>query len=226
MQEYNIEKPIEIEDNIFYYKKGYCLYTELISSNYLYLINSGKVGVYNVINSKVVTRAIYSSNNLVDGYIPDITYQPLSTTTVVLEDSKIKLLNKEEFISIVSNVNSLRPYYLQIICTKIRNSILKVMALNSNDTLMKILITIYYILRTEILFMNKEINTIKLIYKVSDIDTIIGVNNAETVRDELKKLHSVNIDKDDYINILDINNFIKDYRTYKKRLSIKNHYNN
>lgn len=187
MSEYDFPKPVEIDDNVFHYKKGYCLYTELMSSNYLYLINSGKVGVYNVVNSQLVTRAIYSSNNLIDGYIPDIIYQPLSTTTVALEDSKIKLLSKEEFISIVANVNSLRPYYFKIICTKIRNNIFKVMALNSNDLFMKILITIYYIVRTEILFLNKDVNNIDLLYKVHDIITIIGYNKADAVRNELKK---------------------------------------
>ena len=115
MSEYNIENPIKIEDNVFYYKKGYCLYTELMSSDYLYIINSGKVGIYNIVNSKLVTRAIYSSNNVIDGSSPDINYQALSTTTVVLEDSKIRLLKKEEFIPIITNVNSLRPYYLKIV---------------------------------------------------------------------------------------------------------------
>ncbi|ADG70482.1 cyclic nucleotide-binding domain-containing protein [Brachyspira murdochii] len=222
MKEYNLPEPEAIEDNIFYYKKGYCLYTEFMASNYLYLINSGKVGVYNVINSKLVTRAIYSSNNLIDGYIPDITYQPLSTTTIVLEDSKIKLLKKEEFISIVANVNSLRPYYLQIICTKIRNSVLKVMALSSKDIFMKLLITIYYIVRTESLFLNKDVNTAKLLYKLQDIAAVIGYNNdINMIKNELKKIRFISIDDENYIHILDINNFIKEYEIYKKRLSLK-----
>lgn len=225
MSEYNLPDPVEIDDNVFYCKKGYCLYTEIMASNYLYLINSGKVGVYNVVNSQLVTRAIYSSNNLVDGYMPDIIYQPLSTTTVVLEDSKIKLLSKEEFISIVANVNSLRPYYFKIICTKIRNNIFKVMALNRNDLFMKILITIYYIVRTEILFLSKEVNNIDLLYKVHDIVTIIGYNKIDAVRNELKKINAISIDEEDYIHILDINEIIKEYEIYKKRLSLKNHYN-
>ncbi|WP_304354514.1 cyclic nucleotide-binding domain-containing protein [Brachyspira innocens] len=225
MREYSLPEPEAMEDNVFFYKKGYCLYTELMAGNYLYIINSGKVGVYNVVNSKLVTRAIYSSNNLIDGYMPDINYQPLSTTTIVLEDSKIKLLKKEEFISIVANINSLRPYYLKIICTKIRNSVLKVMALNSQDIFMKLLITMYYIVRTETLFTNKEINTADLLYKLQDISVVIGHNDINIVKSELKKIHYISVDDNDYIHVLDINNFIKEYETYKKRFSLKSHHN-
>ena len=224
MSEYNIENPIKIEDNVFYYKKGYCLYTELMSSDYLYIINSGKVGIYNIVNSKLVTRAIYSSNNVIDGSAPYINYQPLSTTTVVLEDSKIRLLKKEEFIPIITNVNSLRPYYLKIVSTKIRNNVLKVMALNTNDISIKLLITIYYILRTETLF-SKETNSVDLLYKISDIAAIIGYDNTTVIRNELKKIHSLTIDDDDYIHAGNIASIIREYETHKKVISIKSHHN-
>ena len=223
MSEYNIENPIKIEDNVFYYKKGYCLYTELMSSDYLYIINSGKVGIYNIVNSKLVTRAIYSSNNVIDGSAPYINYQPLSTTTVVLEDSKIRLLKKEEFIPIITNVNSLRPYYLKIVSTKIRNNVLKVMALNTNDISIKLLITIYYILRTETLF-SKETNSVDLLYKISDIAAIIGYDNTTVIRNELKKIHSLTIDDDDYIHAGNIASIIREYETHKKVISIKSHH--
>ena len=224
MSEYNIENPIKIEDNVFYYKKGYCLYTELMSSDYLYIINSGKVGIYNIVNSKLVARAIYSSNNVIDGSAPYINYQPLSTTTVVLEDSKIRLLKKEEFIPIITNVNSLRPYYLKIVSTKIRNNVLKVMALNTNDISIKLLITIYYILRTETLF-SKETNSVDLLYKISDIAAIIGYDNTTVIRNELKKIHSLTIDDDDYIHAGNIASIIREYETHKKVISIKSHHN-
>ena len=221
MQEYNIEEPTEMEDNIFHYKKGYCLYSELRASNYIYLINSGKIGIYNIVNSKLVTRSIYSSNNIIDGYAPDINYQALSTAAVVLEDSKIKLLKKEDVMSMIFNVNSLRLYYMKIVSTKIRNNILKVMALNANDISIKLYITIYYILKTETLF-SKEINSVDLLYKVNDIAAIIGYNNAAAVKHELKKINSLSI-YDDYIHVLNINNFIKEYETHKKILMSKNY---
>ncbi|WP_297277843.1 cAMP-binding protein, partial [uncultured Brachyspira sp.] len=221
MHEYKIEEPTEMEDNIFHYKKGYCLYSELRASNYIYLINSGKIGIYNIVNSKLVTRSIYSSNNIIDGYAPDINYQALSTAAVVLEDSKIKLLKKEDVMSMIFNVNSLRLYYLKIVSTKIRNNILKVMALNANDISIKLYITIYYILKTETLF-SKEINSVDLLYKVNDIAAIIGYNNAAAVKHELKKINSLSI-YDDYIHVLNINNFIKEYETHKKILMSKNY---
>ena len=171
----------------------------------------------------MVTRVIYSNNNIIDGYRPDIDYQALLTTTVVLQDSKIKLLKRKDFMSMIVNVNSLRSYYLKIISTKIRNNILKVMALNTNDISIKLFITIYYILKTEILF-TKGINSVDLLYKVNDIATIIGYNNIEIVKNELKKINSISI-HDDYIHILNIDNFIKDYNTHKKILISKNYGN-
>ena len=124
-------------------------------------------------------------------------------------------------MSMIFNVNSLRLYYLKIVSTKIRNNILKVMALNANDISIKLYITIYYILKTETLF-SKEINSVDLLYKVNDIAAIIGYNNAAAVKHELKKINSLSI-YDDYIHVLNINNFIKEYETHKKILMSKNY---
>ena len=55
--------------------------------------------------------------------------------------------------------------------------------------------------------------------------TIIGYNKIDAVRNELKKINAISIDEEDYIHILDINEIIKEYEIYKKRLSLKNHYN-
>ncbi|WP_297277964.1 cyclic nucleotide-binding domain-containing protein [uncultured Brachyspira sp.] len=46
-----ISEPTAMGNNTFSYKKGYCIYTELEASNKLYIIQSGKVGIYNIINS-------------------------------------------------------------------------------------------------------------------------------------------------------------------------------
>ncbi|WP_258075092.1 hypothetical protein [Brachyspira murdochii] len=96
------------------------------------------------------------------------------------------------------------------------------MALSSKDIFMKLLITIYYIVRTESLFLNKDVNTAKLLYKLQDIAAVIGYNNdINMIKNELKKIRFISIDDENYIHILDINNFIKEYEIYKKRLSLK-----
>ncbi|WP_269769160.1 hypothetical protein [Brachyspira murdochii] len=41
------------------------------------------------------------------------------------------------------------------------------------------------------------------------------------IKNELKKIRFISIDDENYIHILDINNFIKEYEIYKKRLSLK-----
>ena len=93
-----ISEPTAMGNNTFSYKKGYCIYTELEASNKLYIIQSGKVGIYNIINSHQITRAIYSESNIIDGYKPIGKYQALSTSAIILEDSLIKVLEREELL--------------------------------------------------------------------------------------------------------------------------------
>ena len=204
-----IEEPLTKKDNVFHYKKGYCLYTELEGSDQLYIIKSGKIGIYNVVNLHQITRSIYSKNTIIDGYNPVMGYQPLSTSAVILEDSVIKVLKKEELLDIIENDNSIKLYYVKMLSMKIRNTILKIIVLNTNDMQAKLLITLYYITKTETLPNN--IDSIKLPYKVNDIKTMLNIKNEEIVKKELNKIRAISISDDNYINIVDIRSFIAEY---------------
>ncbi len=216
-----IEEPSEKRDNIFRYKKGYCLYTELEGSDRLYIIKSGKIGIYNVVNLHQITRAIYSKNSIIDGYNPVLEYQPLSTCAVILENSVIKVLKKEELLDIMEKDNSIKLYYIKMISIKIRNTILKIMALNTDEILSKLIITLYYILKTEII--SEDVNFVHLLYSIHDIQTIINISDIKSVERELAKIRSVQISEDNRINITDIKGFIIEYKNCIHRITNMHH---
>ncbi|ACN85097.1 cyclic nucleotide-binding domain-containing protein [Brachyspira hyodysenteriae] len=217
-----IDEPLEKKDNVFHYKKGYCLYTELEGSDKLYIIKSGKIGIYNVVNLHQITRSIYSKNNIIDGYNPVLEYQPLSTSAIVLEDSVIKVLKKEELLSIIENDNSIKLYYIKMLSMKIRNTILKIIAINTDDISAKLLITLYYIVKTEKL--PKNIDYMNLPYKINDIKTILNLKNDEIIKKELNKIKSISISDDDHINITDIKSFMIEYKNAINRVTNMYHH--
>ena len=62
------EKPEHINRTTFKFKKGYCLYSEIDSSNHIYIIMSGKVGIYSILNEKQTIRTVYSNGYIINGY--------------------------------------------------------------------------------------------------------------------------------------------------------------
>ncbi|ASJ22249.1 cyclic nucleotide-binding domain-containing protein [Brachyspira hampsonii] len=217
-----IEEPQKNDDNVYYYKKGYCLYTELEYTNKLYIIKSGEIGIYNIVNLGQVTRAIYSKNNMIDGYKPVLQYQPLSTCAVALEDSYIKVLTKKELINITENDPELSLYYIKMVSVKIRNTILKLMVLSVDDLLSKLLITLYYMLKTEIL--PEDVNSVNLLYTLNDIKTLMNIKDVKLIERELNRVRGVSVSSDGYINITDIKSLIIEYRNCINRLSNTHHH--
>ncbi|CRF32297.1 cAMP-binding protein [Brachyspira suanatina] len=217
-----IEEPLAKKENVFHYKKGYCLYTELEGSDKLYLIKSGKIGIYNIVNLKQITRSIYSKNSIIDGYNPILEYQPLSTSAIILEDSVIKVLKKEELLNVIENDNSIKLYYIKMLSMKIRNTILKIIAINTDDMLAKILITLYYIVKTETLPNN--IDHIDLPYNINDIKTMLNIRDNEIIKKELNKIKTISISDNNYINITNIKGFIMEYKNSINRVTNMNHH--
>lgn len=216
-----IEEPKKINNNLYKYKKGYCIYTELEYTDKVYIIESGKVGIYNIVNLEQVTRAIYSKNHMIDGYQPILSYQPLSTCAVILEDSTIKVLTKDELISIMENDQSVELYYSKMVCMKIRNTILKIIVLNTDDILAKILITLYYILKTETI--PEGSNSINLLYTLNDIKTIINFKDTQILKKEFNKIRGAQISANNYINIVDIKAFFIEYKNCMNRIANIHH---
>ena len=205
--------PSTFTSNIFLYKKGSCLYTEFKPSNYLYVILPGRIGIYSIINGNLLLKDIYKKNYVIDGYEPKLEYKPLFTTAVALETSYIKILKKEEFIEMLINDRQLRLYHIKMMSMKIINVLSKIKAIEEEKMIFKLFILISASIKIDTLF--DEQNTLVIAYTINDIKNSINIS-VEDIIENLKKIKSIEIIKDKYIRIIDINDFFKEYHEYQK----------
>ena len=213
------EEPENIEENIYKYKKGCCLYTELQGSDYLYIIKYGQIGVYNIFDSKQVTRRILTTNDVLNGYNPISKNKYISTTAIALKDSIIELIKKEDAITLVESDKNLRLYFVKIMSMRIYGTISRIRAFNANNTVSKFVIIIEALIKTELLF--KSTNKITFPYNINDICSMIAVDYKENLENEITKIKAINISDEGYIIVNNIDEFYKEYEIYKQRNSYK-----
>ena len=211
-----IEEPELIDNNVYKYKKGYCLYTELKSSDYLYIIKYGKIGVYNIFNSKQVTRRVAIDRDIINGYEPTSKNQALSTTAVILQDSIIQSIKREEVLNLIYIDKSIRLYLVKIMSMRIYSTILRIKAFNTNKISNKFIIIIDALIKTELLF--KDIKRIEFPYNINDICSIIGVDYDEGIENEIGKIKSLVVSENGNLIINDIDEFYEEYNLYSHRI--------
>ncbi|WP_028328510.1 cyclic nucleotide-binding domain-containing protein [Brachyspira alvinipulli] len=214
-----LEMPEKLDENIYKYKKGFCLYTELQSNDYLYIIKNGEIGVYNIFDSKQVTRRILSDNDILNGYKPILKEQQLYTTAIVLKDSIIQLAKKEELMDLVVNDRTLRLYFVKMMSMRVYGTISRIRAFNSNNTITRFVIIIEALVKTELLF--KNLDRITFPYNINDICSMIGVKYSSDIDDDIKKIKALDISNDGYLIVTDIEEFYKEYDIYKQRSTYK-----
>ncbi|MCZ9967175.1 cyclic nucleotide-binding domain-containing protein [Brachyspira hyodysenteriae] len=211
-----VEEPENIEANIYKYKKGYCLYTELQSKDYLYIIKYGKIGVYNIFDSKQITRRVLSTDDVLNGYSPiSKSNKYLSTTAIVLEDSIIQLVKKEDVMNLVESDRTLRLYFVKMMSMRIYSTISRIRSFNANKVVSKFVIIIEALIKNELLF--KNINKIKFPYNINDICSMIGVEYKKNIEHEILKIKSLDISDDGYLIVNDVESFYEEYEIYKQR---------
>lgn len=208
-----IEEPAEITKGIFNYKKGSCIFSELNPNNHIYIIKSGVVGVYSYFNGKVLTRMIYSDNDIF-GYKDLLGKKLINTTAVVLEDAIIKVLDKKEFDNMIHTDKAVRMYLIKIMSLRVHNTISRIKAININNIRLKILTVIEALVKLELMF--KRTNYISLLYTIDDILTMVFLNYNDYIEREIKKIKSIKITNNRNIIINNVNNFFKEYERYKK----------
>lgn len=213
------EEPEKLDNNIYKYKKGFCLYTELQGTDNLYVIKHGQVGIYNIFDSKLVTRRILSTNDVVNGYTPVTKNKSLSTTAIILQDSIIELIKKEDAMNLVQYDKTLRLYYVKMMSMRIYSTISRIRAFNANNIVSKFVIIIEALIKNELLF--KTLNKIQFPYNINDICTIIGVEYNPNIENEISKIKGLTILDGEYIAINNIDDFYKEYEIYKQRNSYK-----
>ncbi|WPC24220.1 cyclic nucleotide-binding domain-containing protein [Brachyspira hyodysenteriae] len=205
--------PSMFTSNILLYKKGSCLYTEFKPSNHLYIILSGRIGIYNIINGKLLLKDIYKKNFVLDGYEPKLEYKPLLTSAVALETSYIKIVSREEFIEMLINDKQLRSYHVKMMSMKVINILSRIKSIEEKNKILKLFIFISALLKMETLF--DDINTTVLTYTIYDIENSINLEKSDIINN-LKKIKSIEILNDKYIRIININDFFMEYHEYQK----------
>ena len=213
-----IEEPKEISKGVFNYKKGSCIFAETSLSEHIYIIKSGTVGVYSYFNGRIITRVIYSENDIF-GYKDIFGKKLVSTTVMAIEDSIIKVVDKKEFESMIHIDKSIRVYLIKMMSARTYNTILRIKAINTSNIILKILTVIEGLVKLELLF--KRTNYISLIYTIDDILSMVFINDSDYVEREIKKIKSINITNEKNIIISNVKNFFKEYDRYKKRNSDK-----
>ncbi|CRF32711.1 Crp/Fnr family transcriptional regulator [Brachyspira suanatina] len=208
-----IEKPTRIEENVYSVKKGYCLYTEIEPSSYTYIIRSGKVGIYSIIDSKAVVRSIYSSNYIINYYKPVLDYKPLFTTAIVLEDSVIEIIEKDLMNNIINRNNKFINSYIKSTAAKINNIILKIKALSAKELNEKLIILIYSFIKMDTLFEKNK--NVRLYYSINDIKNILNIDTPNNeIFQLLEQMKYMRIDKSENITINNYENFFREYENY------------
>ncbi|WP_295162530.1 cyclic nucleotide-binding domain-containing protein [uncultured Brachyspira sp.] len=214
-----MEEAEKIEDNIYKYKKGSCLYTELQGSNYLYVIKYGKIGAYSIFDAKQVTRRVFATNDVLNGYNPISKNEHLSTTAIVLQDSIIELVKREDAMNLVRSDRNLRLYFIKTMSMKVYDTISRIKAFNANNIISKFVIIIEALIKTELLF--KSMNKIIFQYNINDICSMIGMEYKPSIENDILKIKTLNISEEGYLIVNDIYEFYKEYEIYKQRNSYK-----
>lgn len=214
-----IEEPEYIDNNVYKFKKGYCLYTEFQYNDYIYIIRYGKVGVYNIFNSRQVTRRVCVNNEILNGYAPKSDIRPLFTTAVVLQDSIIQLAKKEEFMELILKDNNIRLYLIKVMSMRVYITISRIKSFNANNNVSKFVIILEALIKYELIFKNTK--QIVFPYNFNDLCSMVGITADANKEAELNKIKSVSITEDGYIMIKDTEEFYKEYEIYKQRTSNK-----
>ena len=210
------KEPEHISDNSYKMYKGYCIYTELETTNRIYYIKSGRVGIYNIADSDYITRMIYPSQYIIDAYSPNLEYKTLFTTAIVLEDSIIDIMTKEELIKILYDNSELRFKIIKMTSMKVISTILKIKSIKKTELKEKLIVLIYSILKIETLF--DESNYIKLYYKAKDIKNMMHDNNINIndIVESLKNINYIEFDCLNNITITDSAKYFEEYEDYTK----------
>ena len=164
-------------------------------------------------NSKQTVRLIYPSGYIINCYRPVLEYKALFTTAIVLEDSTIEVLQKENLMNIINTDPEFKANYIKITATKINSAILKIKAVNSKELNMKLIILIYSILKIETLF-NKT-KYVNLPYKIEDLKNILNIENSnKEISDSLNKIKYLELDSSNSIRVSNFQSYFEEYKKY------------
>ncbi|PPS22087.1 cyclic nucleotide-binding domain-containing protein, partial [Brachyspira murdochii] len=134
-------------DGIYKLEKGTCIFTELESADKLYIILSGKVGIYTMFNSKIITRTIYTDNEIINGYNSLANNKMLITTAIAIEDTIIKIFKKEDMLELVKTDKELRVRSIKFLSMRIYTIMRSINSFSINGITSKVLLILESFIR-------------------------------------------------------------------------------
>lgn len=216
----NIEPPLEINTNLYEYKAGSCIFSELESNTNLYVIRDGKVGVYSVFDGKLISRIIFSKGNII-GYKPILGNKHLLTTCIVLEDTILQVVGKDDFLRLAYTNKKLQYYLINVMARRIYNTIIKSYSISIKSVIGKFYSIVYSFTKTELLF-DKNADFVELPYTVYDICAMVGIENIDFVKSEMRKTNVILFSRQGKIIVPNVEKFFEEYEMYRKRNSTAN----
>ncbi len=216
----NIEPPLQINYNLYEYRKGSCIFSELESNTSLYVIRDGKVGVYSVFDGRLITRIIFDSGNII-GYKPILGNKLLLTTCIILEDTVLQVVNKEDFLKLALNNSKIEYHLVNIMSRRIYNTVIKTYSISIKSVVGKFYSMVYSLAKTELLFKNDK-EFLELPYTAHDICGMVGIENRDYVKNEVQKTNVMVFSRTGKIIIPNLEKFFEEYELYRKRNSTAN----
>ena len=213
----NIEEPLQISSNLYEYRKGSCIFSELESNTNLYVIRDGKVGVYSVFNGQLITRIIFNSGNII-GYKPILGNKFLLTTCIVLEDTVLQVVNKDDFLKLALTNSKLEYHLVNIMARRIYNTVIKSFSIGIRGIIGKFYSMVYSFAKTELLF-NPNMDFLELPYTTHDICGMIGIEDSDYIRNEVQKTNVIIFSRQGKIIIPNLQKFFEEHELYRKRNS-------
>jgi CRP/FNR family transcriptional regulator len=116
------------------FKKNEVIFYEEDTNNFMYIILFGKVKVVQITkDGKEIILAMHKSNELF-GEISLIDGKTSPATVLATEDSLIAIISKKEFFSLLSNQGKVLEKFLQILCSRLRESWKRIQILNFKNS--------------------------------------------------------------------------------------------
>ena len=216
----NIESPLQIDHNLYEYRKGSCIFSELESDTDIYVIRDGKVGVYSVFDGRLITRIIFNQGNII-GYKPVLGNKFLLTTCIVLEDTVVQTVNKDDFLKLALSNKKLEYHLVNIMSRRIYNTVVKSYSISVKSVIGKFYNMVYSFAKTELLF-NKNMDFLELPYTAHDICAMVGIEDRDYIKNEVKKTNVIIFSRHGKIIIPNLQKFFEEYELYRKRNSTPN----
>lgn len=213
IDEIGVIKNIEfIENNIVEYKKGSCLFCEHEYNHNIYIIRSGKVGLYNVFQGYKIIQMIFVKGGVI-GYRSILTYNRQTATAIIMEDSVVEKIGKDEFRSRLKTDNSFKYYLISCIAKRIWLLITKIESIGIKSYIGKLYNIIYFIAKSEFLIYNNQYY-INIPYSIDELMDMVGILYEE--KENVIKL----ISKNKYFKINNHNIILSDIHALEKDLVV------